>query len=319
MTRININKIEKFEEAKMKTARGKTKAGSQVLIGLFILMGLLVPGYLGAETGIAVTDLGQIQLDKTRLWSPGRLAVGGDGTLYVVDSYKNRILMFDRSGNHRGDLFVPKVSAVAVTADGTLYAGSHASYSVAIIKNGRTAGYLGRGENEFKSVRDIAVDEATGMVYVADNAGNAVRIFDASGLDLGSLGGVHLPISVEIAGDELYVLDAPLMQNGMPSLLASRIAVFDRSMNLTRTIDEYGAGAAIIRPTDLAVSGGMLFVSDAALKTVAAFDMQGTYAGDFPGQVDLPVSVAVSSDGLVYVSSNLTHSIKVYAINGRLP
>lgn len=301
----------------MKKAGGNAQVLFTALISL-LFMGLLAPGFTGAEQTIEIQDLGQIKMDKSRLWSPGRLAIDGNGTLYVVDSYKNRIVMFDRSGNYQASMVAPQVSAVAAAADGTLYVGSHASYSVAIIRNGRIAGYLGKGADEFKSVRDIAVDSATGIIYVADTAGNVVRIFSASGSDMGSLGGVHLPVSIEISGSEIFVLDTPQLTRNMPMTTASRIAVFDRGLNLLRSIDEYGAEASLIRPTDIAVGDGIIYVTDAALKTVAAYDSYGTYLGEIPGAqgaVNLPVSIGLSSDGIMYVSSSETHSVKVFGVS----
>jgi DNA-binding beta-propeller fold protein YncE len=283
----------------------------------FVFLGLWIPALVSAgQQGIAAQDLGGIKLDKSTLWSPGRLEVDGNGTLYAVDSYKNHIMKFDSQGRYIGDMPFPQVSAIAVAADGTLYVGSHKDYSVSIIKGGKLRGYLGKGAGAFLSIRDIAVDKSTGNIFVADNVGNAVRIFTASGKDLGTLSGVHLPISVKVVDNEIYVLDAPVLAGDLST--GARLSVFDKGFNLIGTLDENGPDQHMIRPTDLAVVNGNFYVSDASLNEVLVYDAQGIYLGALQSTTDeilAAVSVAASPDGRLYVSSSQTSSIHVFALN----
>lgn len=294
--------------------RGIIRAAA-VFVGI-MTCSLIMVSAGAAEPVIEVTELGAISLQKNILWSPGRLALGGDGTLYVVDSYKNHILAIDRTGIYQGDIFVPQVAAVAVGPDGTLYVGSHRDYSVAIYRNGETAGYLGSGAHEFSSIRDIAVDTETGDVYVADNAGNAVRVYDRQGQPLGSVGGINLPTGVTVAEGEIYIIDNPVISDDLST--GARISVFDRAFNLVMTINEYGNETQLFRPTDLAVSDGILYISDAALNAVAVFDAGGRYAGEIRsgGAVTtVPVGLVVSGDGTLYVSESQTRSIQRFGIS----
>ena len=264
-----------------------------------------------------VEQLTGITLDKTVLWSPGRLAVAGDGTLYVVDSYKNHILKFDRDGKYLGDIPFPRASAIAVAPNGALYIGSHQDYSVSIVSKGIVVGQLGRGKDEFRSIRDIAYDAAAGRVYVADNVGNAIRVFDASGRDLGSIDGVNLPVSVEVTGDAIYVIDSPLVKDNSLTTTASRISVFDKQYNLTGTIDEPAGQHLMYRPTDLKVVDGIIYVADAALRSILLFDTAGVYQGEITSTdngIYTAVSLELSSDGILYVSSSETHSICMFSL-----
>jgi sugar lactone lactonase YvrE len=272
----------------------------------------------GKANGIlpVVNDIGQITMDKSQLWSPGRLAVGAKGTLYVADGYRNHILRFDAHGNYQGDIRFPKVSAIAVASDGTLYVGSHQDYTVAVVKNGERIGHLGKGMNEFRSIRDIAIDEATGSIYVADQAGNAIKIFTSSGEEIGAIGGVHLPSSIAITEDSIYVIDAPVVETGTESTTASRISIFDKAYNLVATIEDYEK-YTMFNPTDLAVADGILYVTDAALRSVLLFDTAGTFRGEIQsidGDISTAVGLAISPDGIIYVSSSRTHSIKIFTI-----
>ena len=301
---------------KIMAVKGEFKA-----LGLLLMMAVflsLIPS--SGQAAVALPDVQQLQgitMSSSTLWSPGRLTVGGDGTLYVVDSYKDHIVKFDASGSYAGDIPFPGVSAMAVGPDGALYVGSHKDYSVSIIRNGQVAGFLGGGKNEFRTIKDIACDPATGVVYVVDNVGNAVRMFDAAGRDLGTLGGLNLPLAIEVTTDAVYVIDAPVVPDNASMTTASRISIFDKtSYNLMGTIDDYGKGQ-MFRPTDLAVAGDIIYVSDAASQGVLLFDTLGVYLGEIKsisGELKTAVSLAISSDGTLYVSSNDTHSIKMFSI-----
>lgn len=302
----------------MKKARGKTKALFTALLGL-LLMSLLSAGYACAETAIEVQDLGQIKLDKSRLWSPGRLAIGRDGTLYIVDSYKNRIVKSDSNGNFAGSIPYPNVSAVAVSPDNTLYIGGHMDYSVSISVNGRITGSLGSGQDEFRSIRDITVDPSDGRVYVADNMGNTVKIFDRAGKSLGAITEVNLPVAVAVSENAIYILDAPVVREDSFLTTASRISIFDKAYNFLGIIDDYAGGERVMfRPTDLAVAGGIIYVSDAATRSVILLNTEGAYIGEIQGAsgaIDTAVALALSREGILYVSSNDTQSVQVFALS----
>lgn len=266
-------------------------------------------------------QLAGITMDKAALWSPGKLTVGADGTLYVVDSYKNHVLKFDRDGKYLGDISFPRVSAIAVTPNGTMYIGSHQNYAVSIIKNGQVVGHLGAAKNEFRSIRDIAYDASTGNIFVVDNVGNAVRVFNAAGRDIGSIAGVNLPVGIEITADAIYVIDAPVVREQNTNTTSSRISIFDKSFNHIRFFDDYAMNedeqTKMLRPTDITVSDGIVYVTDAALNRVLLFDEKGTLLKeiqDIAGGMRAAVSLALSADNILYVSSSETHSIRMFAI-----
>lgn len=298
---------------------GKAAIRDVVKAAIFsCMLAVLLP--IGAQAAElpAVEQLASISMDKSVLWSPGRLTVGSDGTLYVVDSYKNHILKFDQNGSYIGDISFPRVSAVAAAPNGTLYIGSNQDYAVSIVRNGKVVGYLGGGRNEFRSVRDIAHDAKTRLVYVADNVGNAVKIYDESGRYINMIEGVNLPIAIEVTADAIYVIDAPVVDDGNSLTTASRISIFDKNYSLIGSIHDYGK-SQIFRPTDIAVSDGMLYVTDAATNAVVLFDEAGTLFGEIQsleGKMNTAVSLALAPDGILYVSSSGNHSIYQFAITG---
>lgn len=290
-------------------------------VAMFIsMLAALTPVGVQAAVLPAVEELTGITMDKKVLQGPGRLATGGDGYLYVVDSLKNRTLKFDRNGKYAGDIAFPFVSAIAVAPNGTLYIGSHKDYSVSIVQNGQVTGYLGSSRNEFRSIRDIAVDPFRGVVYVVDNVGNAVRVFDLSGKDLGTIEGVNLPVSIEVTDKEIYIIDAPLVTDAKDITTGSRISIFDGSYSLLRTIDEPAGQRLMYRPTDITVAEGIIYITDAALKSVLLFDTSGNFLGQIQGvngPITTAVSLVISADGILYVSASEEHRIYMFALTAQ--
>jgi DNA-binding beta-propeller fold protein YncE len=270
----------------------------------------------------AAQELPAITPDTAALNAPGKIAVGPDGTIYVVDGSRNRVAKFSANGQSLGDIPLPGVSSIAAAPNGTLYMGSHRDYSVSIWSNGRIIGRLGIGANEFLSIRDIAVDGSTGRVYVADAAGNEVKVYSASGKNLGRIIPLHLPVSVAAASGKIYVLDAPEIQDpiatGTRMTTTSRISIFDSRYSPVGTIDTSGDFDITFRPTDLAVSSkSMLYVSDIAAGSVLLFDAAGTFKGEIVSEAGnfSPVSLGFSPDGaILYVSSNETRNIHQFNV-----
>lgn len=293
------------------------------VLGVAVFIGMLGsagPAQVRAAVLPDVQQLTGITMDKKDLQGPGRLATAGDGTLYVVDSLKNHIVKFDRNGKYAGDIAFPFVSAIAVAPNGALYIGSHQDYSVSIIQNGQVTGMLGKGKNEFRSIRDIAIDPFRNVVYVVDNVGNAVRVFNFSGKDLGTIDGVNLPVSIEVTDTEIYIIDAPLVTDASDITTGSRISIFDGSYNLLRTIDEPAGQRLMYRPTDITVAEGIIYITDAALKSVLLFDTAGTFLGQIQslnGPITTAVSLVISADGILYVSASEEHRIYMFALTAQ--
>jgi len=269
-----------------------------------------------AVHAVVSVPVGKIPADTSLLWSPGRMALDNESALYVVDSYKNRVQKFDSAGNYSGTIEIARPSAVAVAPDGTIYIGSHRDFSVAVYQNGKCTGYLGTGGNEFSSIRDLAVDAITGDIYVVDNVKNEVKVYYSSGVPKGRLSGFNLPAGVAVTADGVYVLDAPVIapHGGSGQGTGSRISLFNKSGMFQRSIDEYnGDGGQMARPTGIAVDRfGNIYVSDAARRSVLVYGGTGAYIGALvsaTNDLNTAVSLALTRDDRLYVSSSETHSI----------
>jgi len=299
----------------------KRERGRLLMMGIFFLASVSISYGLTPSGPIPVGSTVQV---ASSLWSPGKVAVDSSGGIYVVDGYRDRIQVYSAKGEQQGSISIQNPSAVAVGPGGSVYAGSHKDYSVSILRNGAREGYLGRGPGEFLSIRDIAIDEASGHVYVADAVGNAVRVYDAAGQFVKVIAGFEAPAAIAVRGSELYVLDAPSveLEYGGRST-GSRVSVLDASGTVVRSFGEYGgANARLERPSDIAVdSDGTIFITDTVSKAVLVYDGSGVFLGTITsaaGAMHTAVSLAFADDGRLYVSSSESHNIVEIGLAGAL-
>ncbi len=286
---------------------------------------------LGLNPAVASdkVPMGKITPDRTRLWSPGKLAVGPEGTLYVVDAYKNRVQKFDAKGTFLGSIRVIRPAAVAASPNGNVYIGSYNGYSVVIYRNDELTGYLGAGQHEFSSINDIVVDKSTGDVYVVDSKEKAVKIYFPTGAAKGKIGGFVAPTAAAVTDKAVIVLDGPIVP--CPSTITvkgqeipcpectgpcsgTRISVIDKAGVPVRNILEADANTGImLRPVALASDTlGNIYVADSMSQTVLVYDPNLSFVGEFASvQHDLhaPIALALSADNNLYVSSSATRSV----------
>lgn len=321
----------------MKTTTARERVLFRTILSLSVLSFFLATGLYPANAADKVT-LGKITPDPSRLWSPGRLAVDNEGIVYVVDGYKNRVQKFDGKGTHLGSIRVSRPAAVAASPDGNVYIGSNDGYAVAIYKRGEIAGYLGAGKNEFASISDITIDKRTGDVYVVDTKENAIKIYDATGAVKGKMGGFTAPAAAAVTDTIVIVLDSPVVPcptnimvqgNVVPCpectgpCSGSRISVLDKTGTPIRSITESGTkNDSMVRPVALAVdTRGNIYVADTLRKAILVYDQLCTFIGELVSDQDdlhSPVSLTLSRDNSLYVSSSETRSIVEVGLAGTL-
>ena len=223
-----------------------------------------------------------------RLQTPVGVAGDSLGNIYVTDSDRGMILVYDRLGRFRH--------------------------------------YLGKvkGEAFFERPEGVAVDGGGGRIYIADTARNTVVVLDLRGAVVGSFGNgarssgqgeFNKPTSVVLAGGQLFVLDS----------FASRVQILDLQGNLLRRVSTPNdnnspsdhAGLAVDSKGHLYVSDevkGMVRVYNQAGKVVAAFGRPGVKTGEF----SRPLGVWADARDRVYVADSKNRRIQVFQFrNGR--
>ncbi len=290
--------------------RGSTRVVSGSILFFFLLF-LGLAGGVQAAAPITAEYYGQLTVERSVLYGPGRVAVGPDGTFYVTDGYKNRVAVFEGNGAYKGTIPMLNASAVAVAADGTLYIGSNKDYSVSVVRNGQVAGHLGHGAGEFKSVTDLAVDAGSGKIYVADSVGNAVSIYNSAGTKVGSISDPNHPMGVSVSGREVYILNALNAQ--------APVMVYDTAGNFERSLGAADSGnCQMAQPTAIAVVNGTVYVSDIVRNGILVYDGNGDCLSeitDSKSEIAMPFSLALSANGILYVTSKKNHGVHAFTFN----
>jgi DNA-binding beta-propeller fold protein YncE len=221
-----------------------------------------------------------------------------NGHLYIADGGLHAIIPFDKEGKQ----------VFATNKEGKKIAGAE------ITGKATPTGELGEELN-------IAIDQNTGRLYVADRENEAVDIFSEAGTYEGQLPfpgsaeSEHLPgpLAVDQKTGEVYVSVQGQAQDEEEDEEAGFIYVYDSSGRFLREISGRRSGSFVgfgkeSEPllTGLAVGPeGDVYVSDAKRRTVFELEPSGSFVGEISGTPSAPFSepfgVAVSAVGSVYV------------------
>jgi len=262
----------------------------------------------------------------TQLSLPTDVAVGPKGQVYVVDSGRHRVSMYDPAGQPLGHF-----------------------------------GGAGKGDGQLQGPVGIGVAR-DGSVYVADKDNQRLAVFSADGkfqraLPLAEGGAAVAPVDVAVEGKELLVTannthrvlavgrDGAVLrgwggkgnepgQFHFPATLAvdgnSRVLVVDVLNYRVQVFDaagapvlQFGAQGAkpgdFYRPKGIAVdSRGRIFVSDSYLGVVQAFAPDGQFlgvlgSGGEPARFQAPTGLALS-DGRLFVTDMLAGKVVAYEL-----
>lgn len=145
---------------------------------------------------------------RSSLQYPTRLAEGPDGRIWVTDARSNSAFVLDSALNVTGELKgIPRPLGIAVAADGRVLVGSNGLHAIVVFSpSGEKLGVIGDGlvtmPNDMALDADgnvYVADSAKDVVTVLSPAGALVRTIGA--------GELRFPSAVTIAGDELWVAD----------------------------------------------------------------------------------------------------------------
>lgn len=212
------------------------------------------------------------------LYSPSRIAVGPDGTLYACELTLDAVRVIDQDNNEAGSFGVPQPVSLAVTDD-RIVVGAVSGFAI-LTKEGRpleVVGSRGSADDQFDYVHGVAIAE-NGNIYVADSFNNRLSAYDAE-------------------GNRLW-----LVSTGNPTNNAEMV---DGKLSITGESGEDTATAGPLQlPLGLTIDGaGRIVVVDMFECALAVFDAEdGTFiakygdAGADDGFFFYPVSVGYDAE-----------------------
>jgi DNA-binding beta-propeller fold protein YncE len=265
------------------------------------------------------------------LATPTAIAVDGSGGIYVSESGKNRVSIFNSGGVLLSRLLgLDKPLGIAVDGNGKIFVCNAGRKNVEVYSGGLNLLFkLGSGNNEFVLPVGIALGN-DGKIYVVDAKTSLVKVYLPNGAFSFSFGGkgsddgkLFFPTSISFARatEEVIVSDLQLTLTGVQG---ARIQVFDKNGAYRRKFGIYDSALCssepekcLIKPAGTAVDpDGRIYVSDAHQHIVQVFANDGIHIKtvyDKNRPMRTPVGIALDGyTGKLYVASLNSSTVEVY-------
>jgi len=250
--------------------------------------------------------------DVVQLLRPQSGLVDSSGRILVTDAGLQGVMVFDERQatldvwSDAGDnLSLHTPVGIAAGPDDQYYvADAELGYVVVMSSQGEAIGKL--GADRLVRPTGLAVDPATGNLYVADTAGNDIKVF-RGGQHVATLGGpgtrpgeFNGPTHLSFRQGRLYVTDT----------LNARVQVLTPSGDPVAEIGQRGLFVGnLVRPKGVTTDPqGNIYVIESYFDHLLIFDTEGRLllpiggSGDGVGQFFLPAGAWSDDDGRIFVA-----------------
>jgi DNA-binding beta-propeller fold protein YncE len=250
--------------------------------------------------------------------SRGRLIITDPGfpAVHIIDMEAQRHQLL-RGG--RKEPFLSPMG-VAVDAEDKIYVADSERARIYVFNSGgKFLRFLDPGGDHSTLQRPtgVAVDAQHQLLYLTDTLRHQLLVLTLEGTLVQQIGErgtgpgeFNFPVSVALSGDQVYVLDA----------MNFRVQVLTREGDFLHAFGELGnREGTLYRPKDIALDGdGHIYVVDGFLETVQIFNSQGALLyyfgsrGRASGRFMLPSGISINSRSQIYVVDSYNHRVQVF-------
>lgn len=274
----------------------------------------------------ALVGLDEKPIDTVDLIQPQQVCSDGQGRVYVADSGRQAVFVFDETLGeffvwNETSLSIPFLSPVGVAyaADSVWVTDTELSLIYRLGPQGDLIDTVGQGV--LVRPTGISYDPDGKRIFVSDTDDNNIKLFSLDGdlIDVwgntgASDGELNRPTFIAYQDGRLYVSDS----------LNARIQVFDALGDYRGTLGQRGLYIGnLARPKGIALdSDGNVYVSESYYDYVVIYNDNGELlmslggSGTSPGQFSQPTGLWIDDRDRVFVSDMLNRRISMFQYLG---
>jgi predicted CXXCH cytochrome family protein len=285
-----------------------------------------VPASKGGGSTIAVRDEGAIVGPEGDFFNmPTDVAVGRNGSLYVLDGVNHRVVVYDAAGRFQfpfgsrgggpGQFLYPL--GIAADPNGNVYVADSGNHRFQIFTaEGKLLDAVplpATASGLPPDPADVAVDPMRKRLYIADNDNHSIHVYSLAGRRFepawGSPGQdqrqFRFPFLIDVSAQGYLLVVEPIN---------TRIQFLNPEGKFVGFIGGWGIDPGqLFRPKGVAVCGDRVFITDSYLGNIQAFDLSGRFLGALADTTGTPMEFATPTGIAVDASRNRLYVVELKA------